>query len=256
MTAVGTAPAAAADVRGDWDRLSTPTADPTPFTPGMAGGMPEPARRWLIHAIAPGTSLWRSVEFRMSGQIRLGAWQPFTATHILAPPEGFIWAATARVLGLPVAGYDRLSSGTGQMRWRLLGIVPVMSADGTDVTRSAAGRLAGEAVLIPTTFREASWSHGDEGDRAVARWRIGEESEGVQLHVGPQGQLLGVLVQRWGNPNGAPYGRYPFGVTVEEEDTFAGITIPSVFRAGWWWGTDRQSEGEFFRARITAAAFR
>jgi hypothetical protein len=23
----------------------------------------------------------------------------------------------------------------------------------------------------------------------------------------------------------------------------AGITIPSVLRAGWWWGTDRQPEG-------------
>jgi hypothetical protein len=52
------------------------------------------------------------------------------------------------------------------------------------------------------------------------------------------------------------YDRYPFGVTVEEESTFSGITIPSTFRAGWWWGTDRQQEGEFFRARITAATFR
>jgi len=50
------------------------------------------------------------------------------------------------VFGLPVVGYDRLSSGTAQMRWRLLGLLPVMTAAGPDITRSAAGRLAGELV--------------------------------------------------------------------------------------------------------------
>jgi hypothetical protein len=62
-------------------------------------------------------------------------------------------------------------------------------------------------------------------------------------------------MQRWGNPNGEPFGRYPFGVAIEGEKTFAGVTIGSQLRAGWWWGTDRQSEGEFFRATITGAEF-
>jgi hypothetical protein len=40
---------------------------------------------------------------------------------------------------------------------------------------------------------------------------------------------------------------------VEAERTFGGVTIPATLRAGWWWGTDRQDEGEFFRAEITGA---
>jgi hypothetical protein len=47
----------------------------------------------------------------------------------------------------------------------------------------------------------------------------------------------------------------PSGVAIEAEKTFAGVTIGSQLRAGWWWGTDRQSEGEFFRATITGADF-
>jgi len=94
----------------------------------------------------------------MTGEIRLGSWRRFSATQVLAPPTGFIWAANTRLFGLPVSGYDRYSSGTGQMRRRLLGVVPVMVAQGPDVTRSAAGRLAGEGVLVPTTFRRASWA--------------------------------------------------------------------------------------------------
>jgi hypothetical protein len=192
----------------------------------------------------------------MRGEIRLGSWRPFTARQVLAPPLGFIWAAKARFFGLPVVGFDRLSSGSGQMRWRLGGLIPVLSAAGPDVTRSAAGRLAGEMALVPTTFPAATWAPGPDDDRVVVTWRINEQEESAELHIGPDGRLRGVLMQRWGNPDGAPFGRYPFGVDIEAEQTFAGVTIGSRLRAGWWWGTDRQPEGEFFRARITAATFR
>lgn len=192
----------------------------------------------------------------MHGQIRLGAWRSFTATQVLRPPDGYIWAAMARFFGLPVVGYDRLSSGAAEMRWRLLGAVPVMSAGGVDLARSAAGRLAGECVLLPTTFATATWTQSDDADTAVATWSIGDEKDHVEVQVGPDGRLLDVRLQRWGNPDGAAFGRHPFGVCVEDERTFDGITIPATFRAGWWWGTDRQDEGEFFRAEITAATFR
>ncbi len=63
-------------------------------------------------------------------------------------------------------------------------------------------------------------------------------------------------MQRWGDPDGVPFGRYPFGVAIEAEQTYAGVTIGSVLGAGWWWGTDRQPDGGFFRAEITGATFR
>jgi hypothetical protein len=222
----------------------------------MVAELPEPARRWLTHAIAPGTPLWGSVILTMRGQIRLGAWRPFTARQVLSPPHGFVWAATARLFGLPVSGFDRYGSGSGQMDWRLAGVLPVMTASGPDVTRSAAGRLAGEMALVPTAFRGATWTPGSDGDRAVVTWRIDDQEESAEVQVGADGRLVGVVMQRWGNPNGAPFGRYPFGVSMEAEESWSGVTIGSVLRAGWWWGTDRAEEGEFFRAQITGADFR
>ena len=142
------------------------------------------------------------------------------------------------------------------MDWRLGGLVPVMTATGSDVTRSAAGRLAGEMALAPTTFPAATWTPGADDDRAVATWRIDEQQESAEFQVGADGQLLGVAMHRWGNPDGAPFGRYPFGVAIDAEATFTGVTIGSALHAGWWWNTERQAEGEFFRARITDAAFR
>jgi hypothetical protein len=238
----------------EWRRLGAGRAQSVPFDPETVDHLPEPARRWLLHAIAPGVPLAASTELTMHGTIRLGAWRRFTARQVLAPPDGYVWAATAHVLGMPVTGYDRLGSGTATMHWRLLGVIPVMNAEGPEIARSAAGRLAAEVVLAPTTFRGATWTTGDRPAVAIGLWRIGGEEQRVEVDVGADGNVRGVLIARWGSPPGAPYGRYPFGVTVEAERTFGGITIPSVFRAGWWWGTDRQHEGEFFRAEITGAS--
>jgi hypothetical protein len=143
-----------------------------------------------------------------------------------------VWAATSHVMGMPEVGYDRLGSGTAAMHWRLLGLIPVMTADGPEIARSAAGQLAAEVVLAPTTFRAASWTAGDRPDVAVGLWHIGGDEQRVEVHIGADGDVRGVIVERWGQPPGAPYGRYPFGVTVETERTFGAITIPSVFRAG------------------------
>jgi hypothetical protein len=248
-------PNGARRVRRDWEMLTAGGQPPEPFDAAMLADLPEAARRWLAHAIAPGTPLWPSVVLTMRGEIRLGSWRRFTATQVLAPPRGFIWAATARFLGLPVTGFDRYSSGSGQMSWRLGGLLPVMTATGADVTRSAAGRMAGETALAPTSFRGAAWTAGAEDDRTTATWRIADQEESAEFSIGPDGRLRGVVMQRWGNPNGEPFGRYPFGVAIDAEQTFAGVTIGSELRAGWWWGTDRQAEGEFFRARITGARF-
>jgi hypothetical protein len=253
---VSVPPWGARRVRRDWAELCAPTPHPAPFDPATVAGLPEPVRRYLTHAIAPGTPLWQSVEVSMVGHIKIGAWRPFTATQVVAPRLGYIWAASARLFGIPVIGYDRLSGGTGEMRWRLLGLVPVVSTDGPDMVRSAAGRLASEIALIPTAFRGATWTGGESPDTAVASWGAGEEQERVELHLGPAGQLRSVLMQRWGNPDGRPFGRYPFGVTVDGERTEAGVTLPAAVRAGWWRGTDRQDAGEFFRARMIKATFR
>ncbi|MGE5287240.1 MAG: DUF6544 family protein [Micromonosporaceae bacterium] len=256
MTSPVAVPREARSVRQEWLRLATATASPPAFDLAMTAGLPQPARRWLAHAISTGTPLWRTVELSMRGQIRLGQWRPFTAKEILAPSGGYIWAATARVAGLPVTGFDRLSSGTGQMSWRLLRLIPVMTAAGPDTTRSAAGRLAGEIALLPTAFLTAKWEQGERADTIRASWQFGDDTETAELRVADDGRLLEVEISRWGNPDGGSFSRYPFGFSVEAESEFDGVTIPSQFRAGWWWRTDRQDAGEFFKVQITQAIFR
>ena len=249
-------PTAARTLSAEWTRLVGAQAPSGRFAADLLTALPEPAQRWLNHSIVPGTPLWSSVVLTMRGRIKLGRWCPFTARQVLAPPEGFIWAAVARVAGLPVAGFDRYSSGVGQMRWRLLGLVPVATGAGADITRSAAGRLAGEGTCwLPTAFLAARWSSGPDLDTAVATWSIGGDHEAVQIRVEPDGRLRDVRLQRWGNPDGQTFDRYPFRVAVEAERTFAGVTIPARIRAAWLGDGDRRDPVDFFRCEVTDAVF-
>ncbi|POH63711.1 MULTISPECIES: DUF6544 family protein [Cryobacterium] len=245
-------PGEARQVSEAWRQLAARPNPTEAFAPELVAQLPEPARRWLTHAIPTGTPLSSSVQLTMRGEIRLGVWRRFSARQILAPGIGYIWAATAWVAGLPVRGFDRFTTGTGEMRWRMLGLFPVVTAVGADVARSAAGRLASEIVLAPIGFRTAVWTAGRSADHVIGTWQVDGEAESAELCIGPRGEVQSVSLWRWGNPGGAPFGRYPFGCTVHSEQEYAGLTLPATFTAGWWWGTGRQGEGEFFRARITA----
>lgn len=113
-TQASVTPRAARAVADEWDELAAPTAAPRPFDPDAMEALPPPIARWMRHAIEPGTPLTLGVQLAMHGQIRIGAWRPFTARQVLAAQRGFIWAARATVGRLPVTGFDRYVDGQGE----------------------------------------------------------------------------------------------------------------------------------------------
>ncbi len=228
------------------------------FQPDRLGGLPDVARRYLTHAITSGVPLASAVRLRMHGRIKLQGWFPFTAEQVICWQRGMIWRASVRMRGLPVRGFDRLVDGEGAMRWKLLGMIPVLKAEGPDVTRSAAGRLAAELVWLPSVLcgEASSWTAVSQSTLGVTVAVLKEPSE-LELRVANGGQLESVRLLRWGNPGGGNYQLHDFGAMVEEERTFGGYTVPSRLRVGWYLGSDRfESEGEFFRVTIDEAEYR
>ncbi|MEZ4434523.1 MAG: DUF6544 family protein [bacterium] len=64
------------DAEALW-RAAKPAA-PLTFDAGALGALPEPARRYLGHAMAAGTAAPVAVRFGIDGEIKLGArWVPF-----------------------------------------------------------------------------------------------------------------------------------------------------------------------------------
>ena len=234
--------------------LRTRLADlpaPGSFSDAELESLPDPVRHYFEVAVAPGTPLAAAVRFRMGGSIKLGKrWVPFRARQIEAPHHGFVWSARAGV----IVGSDRYASGHGAMNWKILGLVRVMHADGPDMSRSAAGRVRAEAVWVPTALLPrfgVTWTAADP-HHISASYRLDEADIDLQYTLGDDARVRSVVFDRWGDPdNTGTWGHHPFGFEVTGYSTFDGVTIPSAGRAGWFYGTDRWDEGEFFRAEIT-----
>lgn len=229
------------------------------FDPEALTAAPPVARRYLCWAIAPAAPLASAVRLQMHGTIRLGdQWHRFTGEEVIRWHQGMIWRATTWMQGLPIFGADRLVEGRGDMRWKLLGLLPVMQASGADVTRSAAGRIQGEAIWLPSVLCQpgVTWTELSESQVQANFTAFGEPAH-LTLTLDAQGAIQQVALQRWGNPEGNEYHYGAFGVRVEASGFFEGYTIPTSIRAGWFFGTERfEREGEFFRCTIDQACYR
>lgn len=235
----------------DIKALLTVPRHPKSFTEAEVMGLPEPVQGYFKASIKSGTPLALSAQLSMRGSIKIGRWLPFRAHQMITPHQGFIWVA--RVAGL-ISGSDHYANGTGGMAWKLLGAIRVMQADGPDVSRSAAERVAAEAVWVPTSVLPrfgVEWSSADD-NHISARFNIDRRPAKIDLELDQERRVRSVLLDRWGDPdNTGQWGLHPFGGEITEHATFNGVTVPCAGRIGWFYGTDRWSTGEFFRFRLT-----
>ena len=222
--------------------------------------LPEVARRYLGHAIAPSVTLADTVELEIRGStLQKGRWFSFTAHERLEAGIGFHWAARLRYGPLVLAGVDQLRSGQASLDLRLFGLLPFLHASGPDVVRAARGRLAIESLWLPSTAHPelgARWSTlgPAEPNRAEVRLTVDREEAVLTLIIAPSGRLESACVSRWGDPTEyGTYGLHPFGGVLEGEASFGDYTIPARLRAGWGFGTPTYRES--FRFEITGASF-
>ena len=228
------------------------------FGPEQVRDLPEPARRYLEHAIDPGTPLAAAVRLRMHGEIKLKDWCPFSAEQVICWNRGFVWQGTARMGLIPIRGSDRFLDGRGAMHWALFGIVPFIKASSPDITRAAAGRLNLETIWLPSALcaMDVAWT-APEPSRAHARFVAHGETAEIDLVISDSGKVKSGSLPRWGNPRGSAFHYEQFGGFMEREEKFGGYVIPVAMRAGWYFGTPRyETDGEFFRVTIDGAEYR
>lgn len=237
-----------------------PAADA--FSPDMIAGLPEVARRYFTHAIAPGTPLSTTVELEMEGLFRLGekdAPREFAmhARQILAPPSEFVWLPVLRSGLLRVTGSDGLLDGRAWTRFWLLGIVPLVQAAATDALyRSALARPALEAIWAPASLLPRSGAQWRQTGPDSARIALGTGRARVEIDmtVDADGRVLAVSTVRWSDANRERTFRLqPFGGTMKVEATFGGFTIPVAVDVGNHFGTPDYFP--FFSATVIAARY-
>lgn len=242
-------------LREDWAELLRATATPPPFVPAMADHLPSAVGRWLRHAIAAGTPLRHRVELTQHGQIRLGGrWWPFRAVQAVDPLGGYLWPVRTRVLGLPLVGVDRLSGGSAEMTHRLLGLLPVVRAEGPDLARGAAARAASELCWAPAAALDPaiSWEE-HSATRVTAHVPVDGEVVTLTLDIDDAGVVRSTVARRWAQLDGGPWQWHDFGARLLAERTVAGITVPSRLVAGY--GQRYWSDGAFIRLAVDDLAF-
>lgn len=143
-----------ARAREAWAQLAATTgAAPGRFDPAMVADLPEPARRFFLFAIEPGTRLATVVQITMDGQLSLGTsekpnYQPMHAEQLLAAPHGLVWRVRTGSGPMRAEGSDGMVADRSWTRFRLLALVPVVRAGGdADHLRSSFGRVVAEAVF-------------------------------------------------------------------------------------------------------------
>jgi len=247
------------DPTSDLDTLwrSVPRA-PRGFDPQDIAHLPELARSYLGHAIAPGTPVARAVRLRMHGLIRLKRWRKFKAVQVITSDGTMIWRASVRMGSASIRGYDRLVGGRGEMKWRLFGLIPIIREAGPDVTRSIANRVAAESIWLPSMLvdERVRWRAGDASVALVGVSIGGYETE-LRMTL-DHGRLIAVGLSRWGNPDGGAFREAPFGAYVDQEATFGGYTIPARLRIGWYFDDAARfdADGKFFEVSIDDATYR
>jgi hypothetical protein len=237
-------------------------AQPAPsacFDPAMVADLPEPARRYFLYTIQPGTPLCTVATITMTGRFGMGTrananYLEMTATQTLAMPHGFVWKMSAKRGPMALSGSD-------SERWTrfwLMGLLPVARMGGNpDHARSAFGRYVAEAVFwTPAAVLPGPDVQWVLVDRDCARLTVRHDGlvQSVDLTVAPDGQPLQVCFERWSNANPAKIHRLqPFGGTLSRCREFAGFRLPTHVEAGNFFGTDQYFS--FFVADVTAIDF-
>lgn len=231
--------------------------EPDPFALAWVAGLPEPARRYLAHALAPGVQIPSSVQLRMIGNVRAepeGEWLEMEADEVLAPPRGLVWSARVRGRVLAMSATEHYLAGLGGAQlW--LGRLPVRRRQDPDLATSLAGRVGVESVLMPAALLPRpglQWHGGGDLDTARVSFKVDSTPVDLTLKLGGDGTLRAAILRRWGEVGGVGEWR-SFRVDVYAERTFDGITIPARMSASWELADGARFE--FFRAEITRAVF-
>lgn len=239
------------------------SASPETFDPASVAHLPDPARRYFLYAIRPGTPLKLVADLEMTGELSLGSkekpdYLPMTGSQVLRL-DGFVWRVKAGRSGMWFSGSDGYVDGEGWTRFWLYGAIPIARAGGgDDIARSAAGRAVAEslfwapAALLPSS--QVRWEAVD-ADTARAVVTLDGHEHRVELTVDDDGRPRSVSLMRWSRENPEKTWRLqPFGGTIGAIMEVDGYRIAKAVDGGNWFGTPDYFP--FYKARVTRLRLR
>lgn len=223
----------------------SPSAPPPPLTEADLASLPPPVQRYVRASGAVGQPQVRSMRLRFSGQIRGSAqapWMVFTAdqtSYFDEPLRLFRMAATQK--GLPADVLHVFARDAASMRVRIAGLIPVITAQGDDITRAETVTLLNDMVaMAPATLIDPRITWRAIDDRhAEATLTVGKNTVRATLLFNEGGDLVDFVSEDrlQASPDGKQFTRLRWSTPLSDLR---------------WFGEPRQ--GQPGRVRIAAKA--
>lgn len=174
-----------------------------PFHPDDLATLPPPVVRYFRRVLKDGQPMITSARITWAGQFNMGKpgknnWRPFTAVQLFVPAApGFVWNARIALFpGVSVKVRDSFVEGCGSMHGAVLGLIPVVRAEGTPTLASGAlQRYLGEAAWLPTALLPRSgvtWTAIDES-RARATISAAQTTVSLEFRFDADGHPISVF---------------------------------------------------------------
>lgn len=202
--------------------------------------LPPPVRRYLEVSGAARHAPILAVRVRHGGTFvaRIGgAPMPIRGVQYLtSDPPGFVWWGRVRpVRGLWIDARDRTVAGEGNMLVRAESTFTLADARGPELDQGALLRLLGEAVWMPTLFRDprfVAWQPVDAAT-ATATLRVGGREVSGTFHFGAGGLPSHFAARRFRDLGGGRSALTPFSGVCADYREVGGVQVPFRLTALW-----------------------
>ncbi len=214
---------------------------------------PPPVRRYLRAVGVVGQPRIRNYRLRFRGRIR-GApgsrWMPFAAEQLsFADVPARLFLMRARMFGIPVQAFHRLTGGRATMQVKIAGAMTLVDARGDVMDRSETVTLFNDMCLLaPGTLVDAAVVWEPVDDRTTrARFTNGVQTIGATLLFGEDGLLADFRSddRSRSSPDGKAFTRLPFSTPVRDYRRFGAVLLPSFGEARWTLPSGPFTYGEF-----------
>jgi len=207
--------------------------------------LPDPVQRYIRRTGSVGEPWAEHVRTVWQGRIRSGPgdpWMAFTAEqfNFLHEPARF-FLMDARKAGLPVDVLHAFQDGGASMRVRLLSMIPLVNAQGPEMTRAETVTLLNDVVLLypaalvdPRLRPHVGWEALDDSSARV-RYTVGANEVSAVLEFNDEGELVDFVSddRLAASPDGSEFVQWRWSTPVEAYRRFGKLRLMSRGEGLW-----------------------
>ncbi len=164
--------------------------------------LPEPVQRYLKYTGILGKQRIKTVRLQQVGYFRLQpnqSWFPLTAEqYYTVNPPAFLWFGKIKPWPfVSISAIDQFMNGQGNLRVKLLSLIPLTNAHGVAVDQGELLRFLGEMVWFPTAWLSDNiqWQAIDDHSAQATLTDHGL-TVAVILHFNPENQIIKLTSDR------------------------------------------------------------